>query len=179
MARLIEYYRTNIVPQLVREHGYKNTLAAPRLAKIVLNMGVGEAVADSRHIQGALADLRLIAGQQPVVTRAGKSIAGFKLRENQAIGVKVTLRSKKMYEFLDRLIHIDLPRVRDFRGISDRCFDGQGNFSFGIKEQIIFPEIGYQSVDHVRGLNVVIVTTAQTNQEAKSLLQAFNFPFAK
>ena len=177
MTRLQEIYESTIRPSLESEFGYKNKMAVPRIEKIVVNMGVGEAVADSKKIDAAVNDLTLITGQRPVVTRAKKSIATFKLREGMKIGCKVTLRRQRMYEFLDRLITIALPRVRDFRGIPSRSFDGRGNFAMGLKEQIVFPEIDYDKVDEVRGLNVVIVTTAKSDQEAKVLLEQFDMPF--
>jgi len=177
-ARLKTLYEAVIVPKLVAEFGYKNALEVPRIDKIVLNMGVGEAVNDTKKVASAAADLALIAGQKPVVTRAKKSIATFKLRENMPIGCKVTLRRQRMYEFLDRLINVALPRVRDFRGISGKSFDGRGNFALGLKEQIVFPEIDYDRVDAVRGMNVVVTTTARTDAEAKALLKGFDMPFA-
>ena len=177
MARLQEQYETVIRPALIEEFGYANVMQAPRLTKIVLNMGVGAGVQDSKKISAATQELTLIAGQKPVVTRAKKSIAAFKLREGMTIGAKVTLRKSRMYEFLDRLVHIALPRVRDFRGLRGNSFDGQGNFAMGIREQIVFPEIDYDKVDEVRGLDVVICTTARTDGEAKALLKRFDFPF--
>lgn len=176
-ARLKEHYEQTLRPQLRQQFGYPNPMQVPRLEKIVINMGVGEAIGDSKKIQSAVADLTAIAGQKPVVTRARKSIANFKLRENQAIGCKVTLRRERMYEFLDRLINIALPRVRDFRGVSGKSFDGRGNFALGLKEQIIFPEIDYDKIDAVRGMDIVICTTAKTDAEAKALLAGFNMPF--
>ena len=177
MSRLKEYYRQTLIPQLQESLGYKNSLAVPRLIKIVMNMGVGEAVADSKKLQAALSDLALISGQKPLVTYARRSISQFKLRKGMAIGCKVTLRRERMYEFLDRLITINLPRIRDFRGFSSASLDGSGNFSFGIKDQIIFPEIDYDKVDRVRGMDLSLVTTAKTNHDAKSLLKGFNIPF--
>ncbi|MEC9184439.1 MAG: 50S ribosomal protein L5, partial [Pseudomonadota bacterium] len=156
---------------------YDNVMQVPRIEKVVLNMGVGEAVQDSKKVQAAVADLTLIAGQKPVVTRAKKSIAGFKLREGMPIGAKVTLRRDRMFEFVDRLINIALPRVRDFRGLNPRSFDGRGNYSMGLKEQIVFPEIDYDKVDTIRGLDIIVVTTASTDDEARELLRGFNFPF--
>ncbi|MGD9638214.1 MAG: 50S ribosomal protein L5 [Alphaproteobacteria bacterium] len=179
MTRLIDHYKSVVKKELVKEFGYKNELEVPRLEKIVINMGVGEAVADKKKIDLALNELTAISGQKPIVSHARKSIATFKLREGMPIGCKVTLRREKMYEFLDRLVTIALPRVRDFRGISGKNFDGKGNFSMGIKEQIIFPEINYDQIDKIRGMNVVICTSAKTDKEAKALLSAFNFPFRK
>ena len=176
-ARLRERYETVIKKALQEQFKYKNPMEVPKLTKIVINMGVGEASQDAKKIEGAVADLTAISGQKPVVTRARVSIATFKLRENQPVGVKVTLRRDRMYEFLDRLINIALPRVRDFRGVSPRSFDGQGNFALGLKEQMVFPEINYDRVDKVRGMDIVIVTTAKNGKEAKALLQAFDMPF--
>jgi len=175
--RLKADYRDRIKPALVEQFGYKNTMEVPRIDKIVVNMGVGEAVADSKKVTTALADLAKIAGQKPAVTRSRKSIATFKLRENMPIGGKVTLRRARMYEFLDRLVNVALPRVRDFRGLNPKSFDGRGNFAMGIKEHIIFPEINYDEVDEIWGMDVIVCTTAKTDDEAKALLQAFNFPF--
>lgn len=175
--RLKEQYEEKVRPSLAEEFGYGNRLQVPRIEKIVVNMGVGEAVADSKRLTNAVADLTKIAGQKPVVTRAKRSIAGFKLREGMAIGCKVTLRGQRMYEFLDRLVNIALPRVRDFRGLKGNSFDGRGNYALGIKEQIVFPEIDYDKIDQVRGMDVIIVTTAKTDQEAKALLKGFDFPF--
>jgi large subunit ribosomal protein L5 len=177
MARLHEHYQKEVVAQLKNRFNYKSTMQVPRISKITLNMGVGEAMEDKKIIVSAMADLEKIAGQKPVQTLAKKSIAGFKVRENWPIGCKVTLRGKKMYEFLDRLITIALPRVRDFRGVSIRSFDGRGNYSLGFKEQIVFPEIEYDKIDAIRGLDITITTSAATNQEAQALLEAFNFPF--
>jgi large subunit ribosomal protein L5 len=177
-ARLHEQYETTVRPALMQEFGYKNPMQVPRLEKIVVNMGVGEAVQDSKKAEAAAADLTAITGQHPVVTKAKRSIATFKLREGMPIGCKVTLRRERMYEFLDRLITVALPRVRDFRGISGRSFDGRGNFALGLKEQLVFPEIDYDRVDATRGMDVVIVTTAKTDVEAKALLKAFDMPFA-
>ena len=176
-ARLHERYDAEIKPALMERFGIGNRMAVPKLEKIVVNMGVGEAVADRKHIDGAVADLTAISGQKPVVVKARKSIATFKLREGMSVGVKVTLRRERMYEFLDRLITIALPRVRDFRGISSRSFDGRGNFAVGLKEQIVFPEIGYDKVDNVRGMDIAIVTTAQTDEQCRELLAAFGMPF--
>ena len=177
MTRLKQHYEKTVKAQLIAEFGYKNPLEAPRLSKIVINMGVGEALADSKKIQAALDNLTQIAGQKPVVTKAKKSIATYKLRQGLAIGVKVTLRKARMYEFLDRLITIALPRVRDFRGVSGKSFDGRGNYTLGLKEQIVFPEVDYDKVDAVRGMDIVIVTTAKTDREAKALLKGFDMPF--
>jgi large subunit ribosomal protein L5 len=177
MARLQQHYREKIVPELTKKFGYKSPMEVPRLAKITLNMGVSEAVADKKVMEHAVSDLTKIAGQKPVVTKAKKAIAGFKIREGQAIGTMVTLRGERMWEFLDRFVTIALPRVRDFRGISARAFDGRGNYNIGVKEQIIFPEIEYDKVDAIRGLNISITTTAKTDEEAKALLSGFRFPF--
>ena len=179
MPRLQDIYRETVRPALVERFGYTNPMQVPSLDKIVLNMGVGEAVADSKKIESATAEMMAIAGQKPVVTRARRSIAGFKLREGMAIGCKVTLRRVRMWEFLDRLTTIALPRVRDFRGVSGRAFDGRGNYSLGIREQIIFPEISYDRVDAIRGMNVVICTTARTDEEARELLGGLNMPFER
>lgn len=176
MSRLQEVYRKKVVPELQAKFGYKNVMQVPRIVKITLNMGVGEALADRKVIDNAVADMEKIAGQKPVITRARKSVANFKVRENWPIGCKVTLRRAHMYEFLDRLISVAIPRVRDFRGLPSRSFDGQGNYSMGIKEQIIFPEIEYDKIDALRGMDVTITTTAKTDEEARALLQAFNFP---
>lgn len=176
-ARLRDYYHQTVRQELIERFKYENPMQVPRLVKVVLNMGVGEAAADRKKMDAAVADLTLIAGQKPVVTKARKSIAGFKIREGMAVGCKVTLRRDRMYEFLDRFINIALPRVRDFQGISPKSFDGLGSFSMGVKEQIIFPEINYDSVSEIRGLNVCIVTTAKTDNEAQGLLAAFNMPF--
>ena len=177
-TRLKEVYEKEIKPALMEEFGYANTYQVPKLEKIVLNMGVGDATEDRKRVDGALQDLTRITGQKPVATRAKKSIAGFKLREGMVIGAKVTLRKDRMYEFLDRLVNIALPRVRDFRGIQGKCFDGHGNFAMGLKEQIVFPEIDYDQVDKVRGMDIVICTSAVTDDEAKALLKAFNMPLA-
>ena len=176
MTRLHEEYKNKIKAEMLEKFGYDNVMQVPRLEKVVLNMGVGEAVQDSKKVQAAVADLTLIAGQKPVVTRAKKSIAGFKLREGMPIGAKVTLRRDRMFEFVDRLINIALPRVRDFRGLNPRSFDGRGNYSMGLKEQIVFPEIDYDKVDTIRGLDIIVVTTARTDDEARELLRGFNFP---
>ena len=175
--RLKTEYEGVIRPALAKEFGYANLLQIPRIDKIVLNMGVGEAVADSKKVQTALADLAMIAGQKPAVTKSRKSIATFKLREGMPIGGKVTLRRNRMYEFLDRLVTVALPRVRDFRGLDPKSFDGRGNFAMGIKEHIIFPEINYDQIDQVWGMDVIVCTTAKTDDEARALLKAFNFPF--
>ena len=177
MARLQEFYREKVVPDLIKKFGYKSVMQVPRITKITLNMGVSEAVADKKVMDNAVADLTKIAGQKPVVTKAKKPIAGFKIREGQAIGTMVTLRGVKMYEFLDRFVTVALPRMRDFRGISGRAFDGRGNYNVGVKEQIIFPEIEYDKVDALRGLNISITTTAKNDEEAKALLAGFRFPF--
>jgi large subunit ribosomal protein L5 len=177
-TRLQERYQSSVKPALMQEFSYQNPLQVPRLDKIVVNMGVGEAVQDAKKIDAAVGDLTAITGQHPVVIRAKRSIATFKLRQNMPIGVKVTLRSDRMYEFLDRLITVALPRVRDFRGVSGRSFDGRGNYALGLKEQLVFPEIDYDRVDTVRGMDIVIVTTAKTDAEAKALLKGFDMPFA-
>ena len=177
MARLQQHYREKVVPELTAKFGYKSPMEVPRLTKITLNMGVSEAVADNKVMEHAVGDLTKIAGQKPVVTKAKKAIAGFKIREQQPIGCMVTLRGVQMYEFLDRFVTIALPRVRDFRGISGRAFDGRGNYNIGVKEQIIFPEIEYDKVDALRGLNISITTTAKTDEECKALLSGFRFPF--
>ncbi len=177
MARLQSQYREKIVPELMGKFGYKSVMQVPRITKITLNMGVGEAVNDKKNIDMAVGDLTKIAGQKPVVTKARKAIANFKIREDLAIGTMVTLRGERMYEFLDRLVTVALPRVRDFRGVSGRAFDGRGNYNIGLKEQIIFPEIEYDKIDKLRGMNISITTTAKTDDEAKALLAAFRFPF--
>jgi large subunit ribosomal protein L5 len=178
MNRLREKYQKEVVPALIKEFGYKNPMQCPRLEKIVVNMGVGEAVQDGKKVDAAVGDLTLITGQKPIVTRAKKSIATFKLRENMPIGCKVTLRRQRMFEFLDRLVNIALPRVRDFRGVSAKSFDGRGNYALGLKEQLVFPEVDYDKIDQVRGMDIVIVTTAKTDAEAKALLRGFDMPFA-
>ena len=178
MTRLQQYYREKVVPRLTQELGLKNPMQVPRLEKIVLNMGVGEAAADQKKLDAAVAEMTLISGQKPVKTVAKKAIAGFKIRKGLPIGCKVTLRSARMYEFLDRLVTVALPRVRDFRGITGKGFDGRGNFAMGVKEQIIFPEIVYDKVDAIRGMDIVFVTTATTDAEAKALLKGFEIPFA-
>ncbi|MBC7437254.1 MAG: 50S ribosomal protein L5 [Bdellovibrionales bacterium] len=177
MARLQQHYREKVAPDLITKFGYKSPMQVPRITKITLNMGVGEAVADKKILDNAVGDLTKIAGQKPVVTKAKKAIAGFKIRQDLPIGTMVTLRGVKMYEFLDRFVTVALPRVRDFRGISGRAFDGRGNYNIGVKEQIIFPEIEYDKVDALRGLNISITTTAKTDEECKALLAGFRFPF--
>ncbi|MCM5682141.1 50S ribosomal protein L5 [Schlegelella sp. S2-27] len=177
MARLQEFYREKVVPNLVQKFGYKSVMEVPRITKITLNMGVSEAVADKKVMDNAVGDLTKIAGQKPVVTKSRKAIAGFKIRDGVPIGCMVTLRGVQMYEFLDRFVTIALPRVRDFRGISGRSFDGRGNYNVGVKEQIIFPEIEYDKVDALRGLNISITTTAKSDDECKALLSEFRFPF--
>ncbi|MEJ2416913.1 MAG: 50S ribosomal protein L5 [Exilibacterium sp.] len=177
MARLKELYRNEIAPKLKQELGLKNAMDIPRITKITVNMGVGEAIGDKKVLENAVGDLEKIAGQKAIVTKARKSIAGFKVREGWPIGCKVTLRRERMYEFLERLISIAIPRVRDFRGISPKQFDGRGNFSMGVSEQIIFPEIDYDKVDKLRGLDICITTSARNDEEGRSLLKAFNFPF--
>ena len=177
MSRLQEHYREKVVPALMSQFEYKNVMEVPKITKITLNMGVGEAVADKKVMDHAVADMTKIAAQKPIVTLSRKSIAGFKIRDGWPIGCKVTLRRERMYEFLDRLISVALPRVRDFRGINGRSFDGRGNYSMGVKEQIIFPEIEYDKIDAVRGMDITITTNAKTDAEAKALLKAFNFPF--
>ncbi|CCD39065.1 LSU ribosomal protein L5p (L11e) [Candidatus Paraburkholderia kirkii UZHbot1] len=177
MARLQEIYKEKVVPPLVEKFGYKSIMEVPRITKITLNMGLGEAVADKKIIENAVGDLTKIAGQKPVITKARKAIAGFKIRQGYPIGTMVTLRGQTMYEFLDRFVTVALPRVRDFRGVSGRAFDGRGNYNIGVKEQIIFPEIDYDKIDALRGLNISITTTAKTDDEAKALLAGFKFPF--
>ncbi|WP_026225000.1 50S ribosomal protein L5 [Methyloversatilis thermotolerans] len=177
MARLQEFYKATVVGDLTTRFGYKSVMEVPRITKITLNMGVGEAVGDKKVLEHAVGDMTKIAGQKPVVTKARKAIAGFKIREGYPIGCMVTLRGPRMFEFLDRLITVAMPRVRDFRGVSGKGFDGRGNYNIGIKEQIIFPEIEYDKVDKVRGMNISITTTAKTDEEAKALLAAFKFPF--
>ena len=177
MARLKDFYTSTVVPELMKQFGYKSIMEVPRIEKITLNMGVGEAVADKKVMDHAVADLEKIAGKKPVVTVARKSIAGFKIRDNYPIGCKVTLRRDRMFEFLDRLVTIALPRVRDFRGVNGKSFDGRGNYNMGVREQIIFPEIEYDKIDALRGLNITITTTAKTDAEAKALLSLFKFPF--
>jgi large subunit ribosomal protein L5 len=177
MATLKQHYKTEVVPKLMQEFGYSSIMQVPKITKITLNMGVGEAVGDKKILDNAINDLTAITGQKPVSTKARKSIAGFKIREGWPVGCKVTLRRERMYEFLERLIGIAIPRIRDFRGISAKSFDGRGNFSMGVTEQIIFPEIDYDKIDALRGMDISIATTAQTDDEARALLRAFNFPF--
>ncbi|MGD2019509.1 MAG: 50S ribosomal protein L5 [Thiohalocapsa sp.] len=177
MSRLATQYREQIVDQLQQRFGYESVMQVPRLVKVTLNMGVGEAINDKKIMENAVADLTRISGQKPIVTKARKSVAGFKIREGWPIGCKVTLRRERMYEFLDRLINVAIPRIRDFRGLSPKAFDGRGNYSMGVREQIIFPEIDYDKIDAIRGLDVTITTTAGTDEEGRALLDAFNFPF--
>ncbi|HEX8979782.1 MAG TPA: 50S ribosomal protein L5 [Parasulfuritortus sp.] len=177
MARLKDFYKETVVPQLMQQFGYKTIMQVPRIEKITLNMGVGEAVGDKKVLEFAVGDMTKIAGQKPVVTKARKSIAGFKIRDGYPIGCKVTLRKDRMFEFMDRLVSIAIPRIRDFRGIGGKGFDGRGNYNMGVKEQIMFPEIEYDKVDALRGMNITITTTAKTDAEAKALLAAFKFPF--
>jgi large subunit ribosomal protein L5 len=179
MVRLQQYYREQVVSRLQRDLGIGNSMEVPRITKITVNMGVGEAVADKKVMDAAVADLAKITGQKPLVTKSRKAIASFKIRAGLAIGCKVTLRGARMYEFLDRLINIAMPRIRDFRGVSPRSFDGRGNYSLGVKEQIIFPEIQYDQVDQIRGMDITITTTAKDNRQGRALLEAFNFPFRK
>jgi large subunit ribosomal protein L5 len=179
MARLQQYYRETIVPQLRKDLGLSNPMQVPKITKITVNMGVGEAVADKKIMDAAVADLTKITGQKPLVCKSRKSIASFKLREGLAVGCKVTLRGARMYEFLDRLISIAMPRIRDFRGLSPRAFDGRGNYSLGVKEQIIFPEIQYDQIDQLRGMDITITTSAVDNKQGRALLEAFSFPFRK
>ena len=179
MARLKETYQNEIVEAMIKKFGYKNIMEVPKLDKVVINMGVGEAKENAKLLEAAMKDMEKIAGQKPVATKAKNSIANFKLREGMAIGCKVTLRGEKMYEFVDRLINLALPRVRDFRGVNPNAFDGRGNYALGIKEQLIFPEIEYDKVDKVRGMDIIFVTTANTDEEARELLTLFNMPFAK
>ncbi|MEZ2659593.1 50S ribosomal protein L5 [Aneurinibacillus aneurinilyticus] len=178
-ARMVEQYKEKISPALMQKFGYKSVMQVPKIEKVVINMGLGEAVSNSKILDSAVRDLEIIAGQKPVVTRAKKSIAGFRLREGMPIGAKVTLRGERMYHFLDKLFNISLPRVRDFRGISNKAFDGRGNYTLGLKEQLIFPEIEYDKVDAIRGMDIVIVTTAQTDEEGRELLTQLGAPFAK
>ena len=179
MARLQQYYREQVVPRLQKDLGIGNPMQVPRITKITVNMGVGEAVADKKVMDAATADLAKISGQKPLVTRSRKAIASFKIRAGLPIGCKVTLRGARMYEFLDRLINIAMPRIRDFRGVSPRSFDGRGSYSLGVKEQIIFPEIQYDQIDQIRGMDITITTTARDNRQGRALLEAFNFPFRK
>ncbi|AKR42451.1 MULTISPECIES: 50S ribosomal protein L5 [Methylophilus] len=177
MARLKQYYNDSVVAKLTEQFGYTSPMQVPRIEKITLNMGVGEAVADKKVMENAVSDMEKIAGQKPIVTKAKKSVAAFKIRDDYPVGCKVTLRRERMYEFLDRLITVAIPRIRDFRGISGKSFDGRGNYNMGVKEQIIFPEIEYDKIDALRGMNITITTTAKTDEEAKALLAAFSFPF--
>ncbi|PSJ41143.1 50S ribosomal protein L5 [Zobellella taiwanensis] len=179
MAKLHDYYKETVVKELMSQFGYKTIMQVPRIEKITLNMGVGEALADKKILDNAAADLAAISGQKPLVTKARKSVAGFKIREGYPIGCKVTLRGERMWEFLERLICISIPRIRDFRGLNPKSFDGRGNYSMGVREQIIFPEIDYDKVDRVRGLDITITTTAQSDEEGRALLAAFDFPFRK
>jgi len=177
MARMLDFYKKTVVQELTKKFGYKSAMEIPRITKITLNMGVGEAVADKKVLEHAVGDMTKIAGQKPVVTKSRKSIAGFKIRDGYPIGCMVTLRGPRMFEFLDRLVTVALPRVRDFRGISGKGFDGRGNYNMGVKEQIIFPEIEYDKIDVLRGMNISVTTTAKTDEEARALLGAFKFPF--
>ncbi|GAA0676100.1 MULTISPECIES: 50S ribosomal protein L5 [Rheinheimera] len=179
MAKLHEIYKDTVVPELFKQFGYTSVMQVPRIVKITLNMGVGEAVADKKILENAVADLTAISGQKPLVTKARKSVAGFKIREGYPIGAKVTLRGERMWDFFERLVSIAIPRIRDFRGVNPKSFDGRGNYSMGVREQIIFPEIDYDKVDAVRGLDITITTTARTDDEGRALLAAFNFPFKK
>lgn len=179
MAKLHEIYKEKVVPELFKQFGYTSIMQVPRIVKITLNMGVGEAVADKKVLDHAVSDLSAIAGQKAVVTKARKSVAGFKIREGYPIGAKVTLRGERMWDFLERLVSIAIPRIRDFRGVNPKSFDGRGNYSMGVREQIIFPEIDYDKVDAVRGLDITVTTTARTDEEGRALLTAFNFPFRK
>ncbi len=177
MGRLLDHYRNNVVPQLKEQFGYENIMQVPRITRITLNMGVGEAIGDKKIMEHAVSDMTQIAGQKPIVTKARKSVAAFKIREGWPIGCKVTLRRERMYEFLDRLINIAIPRIRDFRGLSPKSFDGRGNYSLGVREQIIFPEIDYDKIDAIRGMDITVTTNARTDEEGRALLAAFNFPF--
>ena len=179
MARLYEFYKDKVTKDLMKQFGYKSSMEVPRIEKITLNMGVGEAVADKKVMESAVGDMQKIAGQKPIVTMSKKSIAGFKIREGYPVGCKVTLRKARMYEFLDRLISVAIPRIRDFRGISGKSFDGRGNYNMGVKEQIIFPEIEYEKIDALRGMNITITTSAKTDEEARALLLAFKLPLKK
>jgi len=179
MARMQQHYQKQVVPQLMKQFGFKSSMEVPRITKITINMGVGEATADRKIIDNAVRDMAAIAGQKPVVTKARISVAGFKVRENWPVGCKVTLRRERMWEFLDRLINVALPRIRDFRGINPRSFDGQGNYSMGVSEQIVFPEIDYDKIDTLRGMDICITTTAKNVEHGRALLEAFNFPFRK
>ncbi|MHB1247642.1 MAG: 50S ribosomal protein L5 [Sulfuriferula sp.] len=177
MARLHEFYKTTVAPQLVQQFGYKSVMEVPRIEKITLNMGVGEAVADKKVMEHAVGDMQKIAGQKAVVTKSKKSIAGFKIRDDYPVGCMITLRRERMYEFLDRLVTVAIPRIRDFRGLSGKSFDGRGNYNMGVREQIIFPEVEYDKIDVLRGMNITITTSANTDEEARALLAAFKFPF--
>ncbi|ARU32351.1 50S ribosomal protein L5 [Sulfuriferula sp. AH1] len=177
MARLQDFYKTTVMPDLIKQFGYKSVMEVPCIEKITLNMGVGEAVADKKVMEHAVGDMQKIAGQKPVVTKSRKSIAGFKIRDDYPVGCMVTLRREQMYEFLDRLVTVAIPRIRDFRGLSGKSFDGRGNYNMGVREQIIFPEIEYDKIDALRGMNITITTTAKTDVEARALLAAFKFPF--
>ena len=177
MARLKDFYKDTVVKKMTEQFGYSSVMEVPRIDKITLNMGVGEAVADKKVMENAVGDMQKIAGQKPVVTKAKKSVAAFKIRDDYPVGCKVTLRRERMYEFLDRLVTVAIPRIRDFRGISGKSFDGRGNYNMGVREQIIFPEIEYDKIDALRGMNITITTTAKTDEEARALLSAFNFPF--
>ncbi|AHV36974.1 MULTISPECIES: 50S ribosomal protein L5 [Aeromonas] len=179
MAKLHDYYKSDVVNELTKQFGYKTIMQVPRIEKITLNMGVGEAISDKKLLENAAADMAAISGQKPLITKARKSVAGFKIREGYPIGCKVTLRGERMWEFLERLICISVPRIRDFRGLNAKAFDGRGNYSMGVREQIIFPEIDYDKVDRVRGLDITITTSANTDEEGRALLAAFNFPFRK
>ncbi len=179
MAKLHDYYKSDVVNELSKQFGYKTIMQVPRIEKITLNMGVGEAISDKKLLENAAADMAAISGQKPLITKARKSVAGFKIREGYPIGCKVTLRGERMWEFLERLICISVPRIRDFRGLNAKAFDGRGNYSMGVREQIIFPEIDYDRVDRVRGLDITITTSANTDEEGRALLAAFNFPFRK
>ncbi|BBQ51148.1 50S ribosomal protein L5 [Aeromonas jandaei] len=179
MAKLHDYYKSDVVSELTKQFGYKTIMQVPRIEKITLNMGVGEAISDKKLLENAAADMAAISGQKPLITKARKSVAGFKIREGYPIGCKVTLRGERMWEFLERLICISVPRIRDFRGLNAKAFDGRGNYSMGVREQIIFPEIDYDKVDRVRGLDITITTSANTDEEGRALLAAFNFPFRK
>jgi large subunit ribosomal protein L5 len=179
MARLQTYYREKVVPELMKSLGVTNPMRVPKITRITVNMGVGEAVADKKAMDGAVGDLTALTGQKPLVTKSRKAIAAFKLRAGIPVGAKVTLRGERMYEFLDRLVNVAMPRIRDFRGVSARSFDGRGNYSFGVKEQIIFPEIAYDKIDAIRGMDITITTTARDDREGRALLESFNFPFRK
>jgi len=179
MARLQTYYREKVVPELMKSLGVTNPMQVPKITRITVNMGVGEAVADKKAMDGAVGDLTALTGQKPLITKSRKAIASFKLRAGVPVGAKVTLRGARMYEFLDRLINVAMPRIRDFRGVSARSFDGRGNYSFGVKEQIIFPEIAYDQIDAIRGMDITITTTARNDREGRALLESFNFPFRK